>query len=134
MYKGFIEEESNIYVVYEYFENEITLLPNIQWCILDEILYKTKSNDIFIQSNIINSFNKNKCLTEIIDQAKNKPFSFPFLLYFITNNKNRMINETILDETLFLMPFGDWYYFSSDIIHNNDNNNNNNNNKYNDNK
>ena len=132
MYKGFIEKDDfTIYVLYEYFENKkLNYNLNLHWSILDEILYHQQINKKPIQNHILSFFHENKYLTEIINPYSHTCFPFPFLLYkcipqkstlpstAIQNIKNCMIHDTIIDETFFLLPFGNFHYFSSIILDN----------------
>ena len=122
IYKGFIENENTLYVVFD----STKVLADIDetkytWIILDEILNQKKSLDKEISQEICEMFQMNPFMKNIVDD-KGKKLIQPSLLYLCTkpdeiykNVQDQSPTGTIdiLEEPIDHPWFGNFYYFSS---------------------
>jgi hypothetical protein len=126
MYKGFVEQDdSNIFVVFECLpETEFHPKENVQWVILDEILFKQSINEVEIDPLLGSFFNKQEYMTELfIDNTYEDKHPLPFLMYLCTKDNNDIDyhnlprEQSIIDLTVMGNQWlGDCYYFSSEML------------------
>jgi hypothetical protein len=108
MYKGFIEyDENNIFIVFECLpEFNFFQSPNLQWLILDEILYKVNTVNPITQS----FFKKHEFMNELYTTKESiETFPLPILLYMYSDNE-----YSIIDERIRISWLGYNYYFTND--------------------
>ena len=122
MYKGFVQQDdSNIFVVFECFpETDFHPKENVQWVILDELLFKMRIHEKDIDPLLTSFFKKQQFMTELFtDDSYEHQYPLPFLMYLCEKNKEdkkyyNVIQRSIIDLTTLGVSFlGDCYYFSS---------------------
>ena len=119
MYKGFIEQDDNIFAVFECLTefNSVTTKKN-RWCILAEILENSKVDNKFMDPILKSFFMKNPFMTEIMDIDGNV-YPNPSLLYLCesSNDENKIIVGTtkrFIDTTMKHEWLGEYYFFTID--------------------
>lgn len=125
MYKGFVEQDdSNIFVVFECLpETDFYPTNNVQWIILDEILFKKTINKKKIDPLLGLFFEKQVYMTELYtDDTYQHQYPLPSLMYLCGKDQNSskyytVAKELLIDLTILGVSWlGDCYYFSSQII------------------
>jgi hypothetical protein len=113
MYKGFIEKNDDIFVVFESFSNNQN---NLQWVILDEILYR----DGNVHDVMKSFFRDNKFMTQIFrDEEYIETYPLPSLMFLCekTDTYHNLTQESIIDlKDTSVSWLGNYYYFSSYIL------------------
>jgi hypothetical protein len=122
MYKGFVQhDDSNIFVVFECFaETDFHPKVNVQWIILDEILFKKDVNQKPIDPLMTTFFEKQEYMTELYtDETYRHQYPLPFLMYLCDKDDIHytVSRPSIIDITILGVPWlGNGYYFSSKKI------------------
>jgi hypothetical protein len=109
IYKGFIEyDENNIFIVFECLpEFNFFQSQNLQWLILDEILYKINTVNPITQS----FFKKHEFMNELyVSKESIETYPLPILLYICSDGVNSIIDERIQKSWL-----GYNYYFTNEL-------------------
>jgi hypothetical protein len=107
IYKGFIEyDENNIFIVFECLpEFNFLESQNLQWFILDEILYRTNTVNLIIHS----FFDKYIFMTKLyINEDSIETYPLPILLY--------LYSDGIIDERIRISWLGYNYYFNNNEL------------------
>ena len=125
IYKGFIEKEKTLYVIFDStkIENKIEINEKYNWLIVDEIINKKKINDKEINPDIVDMLNNTPYMTNILDISGNRIIQ-PNLLYLCNNNNTNTEYKNVVkspnkesielfDDTIEHPWFGVSYYFSS---------------------
>lgn len=132
LYKGFIDENDNIYVFFDVTNVDINIKENITTAIMDEIINKHLINNVPVSPIVYNLFYKYNYLIHLLDENGYK-VDIPLLLYGCRN-----VNENIYapieyanisiditgnsDISRINHPvIGNYYYFSSTPINQNNN-------------
>lgn len=127
VYKGFIEENENIYVFIDITEYEFYLNDNYKFVIMDEIINRRKVNDEIIDKIVSELFYNNKYLIYLKYSKTNKNIAYPLLGYqcswdekeqqYKNIYENKNTNE--IDEEYYKIDhyvFGNNFYLSSEEI------------------
>lgn len=124
-YKGFVEQDGIIYVLFE--NKEKTIINEEQtgvWCVLDEILIKKSILQVPIQDSVYKLFSENMRLAHIT--RDDQPVDIPLIVYPVdkVNDIYENIyysNETNQETYLITLPretdeFGHIFTFTSEIL------------------
>jgi hypothetical protein len=125
IYKGFIEKEKTLYVIFDStnIENKIEINEKYNWLIVDEIINKKKINGKEINQDIVDMLNNTPYMTNILDISGNR-IIHPNLLYLCNNNNTNTEYKNVVkssntesielfDDTIEHSWLGASYYFSS---------------------
>ena len=127
LYKGFIDENENIFVFFDITNIDITLNDNITTGIIDEIVNKHSINNIPLSPIVYNLFYKHNYLIHLLDENGYK-VNTPLLLFGCNNvNENiyapieyKNIDIDITDNSSMTRinhpVVGNYFYFTSSPI------------------
>lgn len=119
MYKGFVEQDDNIFVVFECLTELDHIATKItRWCILAEIIDDVKIDNKFMNPIMKSFLSQNLFMTEIFDINDNV-YQNPIILYLCENgqDENEIIIGTttrFIDTTMKHEWLGEYYFFTSD--------------------
>ena len=124
-YKGFVEQDGILYVLFE--NKEKTIINEEQrcvWCVLDEILIKKSILQVPIQDSVYKLFSENMRLAHIT--RDDQPVDIPLIVYPVdkVNDIYENVyysNETNQETYLITLPretdeFGHIFTFTSEIL------------------
>jgi len=83
LYKGFVEYEDIIYVVFDCSQFIKTPIQNHTWAVIDELLYKRSIFGTMVDKTIVEFFEKHPFMSYIKNEnsSDSKEYDFPFQLY-----------------------------------------------------
>jgi len=124
MYEGFIEEDNNIYVVFDIGKLTFSLSSEYEYAIIDEIINYRSVKNVAIEKHVVDFFYKHDYMIHL-STIKDEPIQYPITVYNVVN-ENELTNVYYKDTEpydnvhKFNHPLlGDNYYFSSIPIDNN---------------
>lgn len=129
IYKGFIEDESDIFVFIDVSEFNPKISKEYIFSIMDEIINIKKINDKNINNKVTDIFFKNRFITYLKYTSTNKNIQYPIIGYNCIFNENTQTYENVLDNDndsddndnneFYMIDhhlFGNKYYFTSESV------------------